>query len=991
MKHNIKGLTRTLAAIAGATLFIAACGGGSSSSGRQRNSAFCYATQGEKDMDISIAKQAFDNEPSALPDRDAAIESDATVSDAAADAFKKMATLEAATAAQIETARELNVADENWAAAGVRITDAGSAADADPTNQTLRSAVEAELMILTAAQAERNTKFNANQTAIEAVTTAQTDLDSANTILSDAMGVAGAAFDSAQGSEAPALTEAQQGFWDAMNAAEVVPVCELTDAEASGSPTAKNVSEEHICSYEFSLNESNGVLAKKIEEQSTNCNFEGIFGGTPVDESKQTIMNAQDSDGQTLATFVLDFSGVGSVVQSFSYTDPSSSESTTTSSVDESSTSSSTSSSVEEAGDEVTCSVKVDAMDAVFSCAKQLDAMVHVTYNGGSSTETFTGTGNTSFSVGAGATGYFVYACPVGDLANVYSSSCYLNSENLWTEGNDRTIEFNVSAAIDDANVAVDSESDSDMTFTSTLNTELTRSVIIEVAEGGVQPHFIFTGDCAKYSEFELVDTANRSEWNGYWGSQDIGDSKCGMDFTLQEGPGTYELWFNYGDAQTLSVLSNVEWESLDYADFKLPSLSFNYELPDSRTADYSFTITEPTVVSFTASAGETCTLDETGEEGNGFADPELDLYYVDDNGYWDDDDVAHDDDGGHGPGNCSAAWIQVELEPGNYALEAMDDDREGGVVTVNSSVELTLIPSNDPQTFSDITAPKSYTITVPAGGKDFVAIANSGNSEDVCDDYYWDQELPYVDPYLVLVNTQTGAFFRDDNDGEDEGFACLSSYLDVFLEEGTYTLFASTYEIARNDPDDSGLSGFDYSFGMSEWAMEKVKVAADPIPDSVPAPAVLPVENLKIGSTADSQNIAIASTVNSMECNKACIETLFVAAGMTDGTLTINAGAESVVISQGQRKAVIPVGKKAKNISVRAKSASGEVVVLSSGIAVLPAEVTAQLEVATGSTSLGGSSNSSGTSTTTILFMVLGVLVLAGAGTTLVRRRKAN
>jgi hypothetical protein len=264
-----------------------------------------------------------------------------------------------------------------------------------------------------------------------------------------------------------------------------------------------------------------------------------------------------------------------------------------------------------------------------------------------------------------------------------------------------------------------------------------------------------------------LVDTANRSESNGWWDSQDIGDSKCGMDFTLQEGPGTYELWFNYGDSQTFSVLSNVEWESLDYADFKLPSLSFHYELPGSRKAEYAFTITEPTAISFTASAGETCTLDETGEEGNGFADPELDLYYVDDNGYW--EDVADDDDGGHGPGNCSASWIQVELEPGNYVLDAEDDDNEGGVVTVNSSVELTLVPSNDPQTFSDITAPKSYTITVPAGGKDFVAIANSGNSEDVCDDYYWDQELPYVDPYLVLVNTQTGAFFRDDNDGEDE------------------------------------------------------------------------------------------------------------------------------------------------------------------------------------------------------------------------------
>jgi hypothetical protein len=636
--------------------------------------------------------------------------------------------------------------------------------------------------------------------------------------------------------------------------------------------------------------------------------------------------------------------------------------------------------------DEVTCSVTVDATNAIFDCAKQIDALVHVTYNDGSSTQTFEGTGNTQFGISSGATAYSVYACEVGRLDDL-EGSCYLNSDNLWTEGNDRTIEFTVPASLDDANLDSDTD-DADMVYTSILNTELTRSVIVEVVEGGVVPHLIFTGECGKWFDIGLFDAANPWDELGWWGTQDLANSDCGIDLTLDRAPGTYELFISFSDSETLSVLSNVEWERIDFADFKLPSLSFHYELPDSRKADYAFTITEPTVVSFTASAGETCSRKEIDDEENGFADAELGLYKVEDNGYL--DELVDDDDRGHSPGNCSAAWIEIALEPGDYVLEAEDDDREGGIVTVNSSVELSLIPSNFPQTFSDITAPKSYTITVPAGGKQFVAIANSGNSDAVCTEQNElneeDWVLPFVDPYLLLVNNQTGLHFRNGNGGEDEGFACLSSYLDKFLVEGTYTLYASTYEIARNNPDETGLAGLNYSFGMSDWAMEDVKVAADPIPDSVPAPAALPVDNIKVGSSADAPSVVIASTVESMECDQTCIETLFATAGIADGTLTINAGAESVVIKKGQKKAEVPVGKNAQNISVQATSTSGETVNLSTGIAVVPAEVTAQLDAAT-----NDDSGSSSGLTSKLPYLLVLLVALLGIAAVLNERRKKS
>jgi hypothetical protein len=640
----------------------------------------------------------------------------------------------------------------------------------------------------------------------------------------------------------------------------------------------------------------------------------------------------------------------------------------------------------DEESDEVTCSVTFSATNAIFECAKQVDALVNVIYDGGSSTQSFTGTGNSQFGISSGATGYSVYACPVGGLEEL--ENCYWNFDySFQWEGNPVKIEFSVPTSLDDANLDSDAV-DADMTFTSTLNTELTRSVIVEVVEGGVVPHLIFTNGCTGWFEFQLIDTANPWDEGDWLGSGDLANSDCGIDLTLDRAPGTYELRIAYSDSETLSVLSNLEWERIDYADFKLPSLSFNYELPSSRTADYAFTIAELTVVSFTASAGETCSRDEWGDEGNGFADPELDLHNVESDGNW--DWITYDDNSGHGPGNCSASWLQVELEPGDYVLEAQDDDREGGIVTVNSSVELSLIPSNAPQTFSNITAPKSYTITVPAGGKNFVAIADSGNSDAVCVEQDEQNEedwvLPFVDPYLLLVNNQTGSHFRNGNGGEDEGFACLSSYLDKFLVEGTYTLYASTYAIARNNPDETGLAGLNYSFGMSDWAMEDAVVAADPIPDSVPAPAGLPVDNIKVGSSADAPSVVIASNVESMECDQTCIETLFATAGIADGTLTINAGAESVVIKKGQKKAEVPVGKNAQNISVQAKSTSGETVNLSSGITVLPAEVTAQIEAATNDVS-GGSSGSS----SKLPYVLVLLVALLGIGAVLNERRKKS
>lgn len=638
----------------------------------------------------------------------------------------------------------------------------------------------------------------------------------------------------------------------------------------------------------------------------------------------------------------------------------------------------------EEESEDAICEADVSAASVIFTCSKQIDTLVHVTYADGAGTDTFTGTGNTTYSIAENVQGYQFAACPVGGLDNVYADTCYLNTDNIWTSGNDRVREFTVPADVADAVVDELEIDKSDLSFEASFDTTTEQGIEFTYAEGDSAPRVVISENCEIPFSVEVYNKSDNSFY-GYWGSSQIGESVCGVEIDFSEvfTFGQYFLQIYPEGTGSLAIASNVEFVNVPEELAVLPDLEFHYQLSSLRMGRYSFTLTEATEISFTASAGETCSKSQDDQEENGFADPELELYFLEDAlvDNWE-NEITDDDNSGHGIGNCSAAWIEYELEPGDYLLWAEDDDFEGGAVTVNSSVELTLLPENDPSslTFSNITAPKSYTITVPAGGKDFFAVANSGNSDEACD---WENELAYVDPYLVLVNNSTGYVWTDDDSGEDDyGLPCLSSWMDIFLKEGSYTLYASTYELADEDADANDLAGFDYSFGMSDWALSKAEIASDPIPDSVPAPPALPVDNVKTGSAGDQPNVAIDSTVDSMVCNSTCIDGMFAAAGITDGTITVKAGSESVVIRKGQRKAVVPVGENIHNISVQATSSNGETVNLSTGIDVLPADVITQLDDAKDS--------GSESSMNWMLIAAIALIVVAGAGVTVSRKKKS-
>ena len=224
-------------------LLFAACGGGNSSSGRQRNVALCYADQAEKDAAVAEAQAAFDNAASGSADRDGYISADAAVVAAGSDRASKQATLAAADAERIAKESAFNTVNANYQAAGQRVAAAMVASNADLENQALKSALADELLTLTSMTSEREAALAAWESASDAVNDAQSALDAADTAFSDAESAAGAAFDAANGGDAPELTEEQQLLQTAMQDAEAMSLCESTDSVPSSDTSSPSGSE----------------------------------------------------------------------------------------------------------------------------------------------------------------------------------------------------------------------------------------------------------------------------------------------------------------------------------------------------------------------------------------------------------------------------------------------------------------------------------------------------------------------------------------------------------------------------------------------------------------------------------------------------------------------------------------------------------------------------------------------------------------------------
>ena len=432
-----------------------------------------------------------------------------------------------------------------------------------------------------------------------------------------------------------------------------------------------------------------------------------------------------------------------------------------------------------------------------------------------------------------------------------------------------------------------------------------------------------------------------------------------------------------------VTVNSSIELVPYVWPETPLPATQYSTSFSSSERS-YQFTLTETTEVTFTASSNQSCSPDDLWTDNDGFVTPESYLYTQEAWGN-DDDEIIENTVMYGSPTNCAVNIIQQTLEAGDYVFYAYADDDDLGTITIGSSVEIGMSKdfSFKSMTTVNVSAVQSFDIAVPAGGLWFRAEGNSWQSEDC--------ERNCVDPYLILVdeNNETVEYSDDGGETADNWYASL---IERFLPEGNYRLIATTYDIFDDGCEDCATD-YELRYGFaSKTSASTPEVVLAPttnneMPTDLPAPVSLPVSGLKSDGSSTT-SAAIAEGVSSMVCNSTCIDTLFTNAGITDGTIDITVGGRTVTVKKGQKKAVIPVGDKAKEITAVAKSADGtQQVELTDGLKVISSEVQQALD---SKTTTGVINTSSGSSSKLPYLLALLVVLLGAAAVVNARRKKS-
>ena len=961
MNHNIKGLTRTLAVIAGATLLIAACGGGSSSSGRTRNVALCYADQAEKDAAVSEAQAAFDasfggNPPpsddsvpdSSVPDSsvpDTSVPAEETPDTLSSDGggYRRPAIRHFATVPPTESGDSVALTDEQLA-----------------LQLELQAAEDKQLC--ESSEGESAATCTATLT-VEGVTD---NCDPGDVLISD------------------------QGVWVLNDANDA----ELARGEADISALSADNPIVIEISYQIAGQESSDTTTPS-ETQTIECT--GIVSGTL--DNPQTLhdcpngfgISGRSSDGNSVHWGVYDDGGVeitgGEVdISALSEENPIFVQISYEIAAQESSDT------TVPGNEDCTFTLAQNGME--WACNAPVD--IFISGNGGQSNGGVDNyyecsTVGAERSTQSGYETWDNYSFVVSINNETIASASYTEDEILQAPLPDDVVNESCEQEPGDYS---NLEFSRDFTgyfrqYNFTLSE--TQNVIITANS--------FQDDCSSpENDPELEIFGGSAPWSKYNDnlvyeddSSLDGEGNCSAAFFDDElEAGSYFIWVENDDYDgdddgnaVVTVNSSIELTPYVWPETPLPATQYSTSF-SSYERSYQFTLTETTDVTFTASSNQSCSPDDLWTDNDGFVTPESYLYTQE---AWDnDDDEIIENTVMYGsPTNCAVNIIQQTLEAGDYVFYAYADDDDSGTITIGSS-----IPLAAPEDFSfksmttvNVSAVQSFDIAVPAGGLWFKAEGNSWQSGDCYNNC--------VDPYLILVdeNNKTVTYSDDDGETDDNWYASL---IERFLPEGNYRLIATTYDIFDDGCEDCATD-YELRYGFaSKTSASTPEVVLAPttnneMPTDLPAPVALPVSGLKSDGSGTS-SAAIAEDVSSMVCNSTCIDTLFTNAGITDGTIDITVGDNTVTVKKGQKKAVIPVGDKAKEITAVAKSADGtQQVELTDGLKVIPGEVQQALD---SKTTTGVINTSSGSSSKLPYLLVLLVALLGIAAVLNERRKKA-
>ena len=297
-----------------------------------------------------------------------------------------------------------------------------------------------------------------------------------------------------------------------------------------------------------------------------------------------------------------------------------------------------------------------------------------------------------------------------------------------------------------------------------------------------------------------------------------------------------------------------------------------------------------------------------------------------------------------------------------------------------------------------EIDAEHYMTIEIPKGGRqvDVRGITTRFENQD-----------EYVDPYLVIFDDTEDVVARNNDGGEDYGYGDYSSRLYVFLEEGSYTLLATTYDLWFY-PEQLWPTIYDLELRVGSVPVPADQVAPsgelpeelqvqvevlDASPSNLEEPKpvfALPVnEVINRDKSSNESNPVIPAGVTEVVCDSECLLALREAAGVSEGVVTIQVGGEVIEVQPGVRKAIIPVRPTAKEIQVTVTPTDGgEPVVLSTEVLVISPRTFPTKMVEGAKSVVKTKQGSEGLPTN--LIVVLSVLALAIA-IGLVRRNKVR
>jgi hypothetical protein len=851
------------------------------------------------------------------------------------------------------------------------------------------------------------------------------------------------------------LTEEQQGFMDALNAAEAMEVC----ADSSDATSGEETPTESVCTYEFTLNEASTPMGNQLTEQSTNCRIEG-FDASLINENRQSNIRAI-IDSTTVAEFTLDFNETNSVVHTFSYdnsnTGEESSDTTTPSETQTIECTGTVSGTIDNPSYSTDCpngefrngtdnvrfwALTIDqpyfwelARGEVDLSALSADnpIVVPISYEFASADE-----GNGEGDGEDGPCSYTVtstgisWSCTDGTLFTAVMEEwsnpdvfqeveCAAEGSFTVAEGQDFKFWFGfIDPFYDELSDEVDpdekqffdvpedtegvcAQSADEDTFTSVLPVPGVYGYTALGEDIDTELFFTLPGECSDTNYFSVnyyeynIDSERYEYDDTYYAETMIEDETwCGIEWhDSYEG----DVIVEFIGSSDVNAETNVELTAVDRSliESQLPELAdmpFSYTFDEEYTK-YTFVLTEETRVSITVNSGQSCSPDEyeQDEEGNGLMDPQLKLYSGNASSNNDDDYEQLNGDGDEYDNN----FYSLDNCSAQYVDETLAAGnyfikaRNDDFDAIEDRGTITVNSSVELDRFERDASVQFITLSVVAPSAVIIEVP-AGGGRFIATLEPSDDSCDVGDPFLVVLDLNSGEHVASNDDGAED-YLGFNCWSSLIEID----LVEGKYLLISTTVE-MGEDGYEIddpeSGAGTIFELKYGFVGSNNSEEQIVVePSNDPVPSFEVPPATQLPVDQLKSGSNSTIAVADGVTTMVCSSKCVDDLFALEGVIGDVLtVSVGGESVVVKRG--ASKVRIPVSAGARDLVVLQK-TATGRIEVVSSTKVSTAPANLvstpSTSTSESGSNLLLMVFIGLGLLVLAGAGTTLIRRRKAN